>query len=59
MPAPSGILRRAPDAEKPGSITYLIGDATEPVGAGRKIIAHICNDRGIWGGGFTGALSKK
>jgi len=40
-------------------ITYLHGDATEPVGPGPKIIAHCCNQAGIWGAGFVLALSKK
>jgi O-acetyl-ADP-ribose deacetylase (regulator of RNase III) len=40
-------------------ITYLKGDATEPVGEGRKIIAHICNDIGAWGSGFVMAVSRK
>ena len=40
------------------SISYLIGDATRPKIAGRKIIAHICNDKGAWGKGFVLALSK-
>ena len=40
-------------------INYVIGDATEPQGGGPKIIAHICNDIGAWGAGFTGAISRK
>jgi len=41
-------------------ITYLVGDATEPKeGLNTKIIAHICNDVGAWGKGFTAALDKK
>ncbi len=40
-------------------IHYLKGDATDPVGDGRKIIAHVCNDRGGWGAGFVLALSAK
>lgn len=38
---------------------YLTGDATEPVGEGVKILAHICNDYGGWGRGFVLALSAK
>lgn len=41
------------------SITYLTGDATEPVGNGYKIIVHCCNDQGKWGKGFVLALSRK
>lgn len=39
-------------------ITYITGDATQPVST-PAIIAHICNNRGGWGAGFTGALSKR
>jgi O-acetyl-ADP-ribose deacetylase (regulator of RNase III) len=41
------------------SIQYLQGDATQPVGSGPKIIAHICNDVGGWGRGFVVALSQR
>jgi len=41
------------------SMTYIDGDATEPVGKGLKILAHVCNDIGGWGRGFVLALSKK
>lgn len=40
-------------------IKYITGDATEPQGEGRKIIAHICNDVGAWGAGFVLALSAR
>lgn len=40
-------------------ITYLKGDATEPVGDGPKYLAHICNDIGGWGSGFVNALSAR
>ena len=40
-------------------INYVIGDATTPIGEGKKIICHICNDRGAWGAGFVLALSNK
>ena len=40
-------------------IHYGVGDATEPIGRGIKVIAHICNDRGAWGAGFVLALSNK
>lgn len=40
-------------------IIYLKGDATEPIGDGCKIIAHVCNNKGGWGAGFVLALSKK
>lgn len=41
-------------------ITYLTGDATNPTDVlGPKIIAHICNDAGMWGAGFVLALSRR
>ena len=40
-------------------IKYIKGDATQPVGEGLKIIAHVCNDIGAWGKGFVLALSKR
>ena len=40
-------------------IKYIQGDATNPVGEGRKIITHICNDIGGWGRGFVLGLSSK
>lgn len=40
-------------------INYVTGDATDPIGDGDKIIAHVCNNRGGWGAGFVVALSKK
>lgn len=39
-------------------VRYVIGDATEPQ-AERVIIAHVVNNRGGWGAGFSGALSKR
>jgi O-acetyl-ADP-ribose deacetylase (regulator of RNase III) len=40
-------------------ISYLVGDATAPVGVGPKVIAHICNDVGRWGRGFVVAVSRR
>ena len=40
-------------------INYTTGDATQPVGAGNRIIVHICNDVGGWGRGFVLALSNR
>lgn len=40
-------------------IQYLVGNALEPVGAGNKVLVHICNDEGRWGAGFVVALGKK
>ncbi len=41
------------------SIMYLGGDATYPIGEGAKIIAHVCNDKMLWGKGFVLAISKR
>lgn len=41
------------------SIKYRIGDATEPVFPGNKIVMHVCNNLGLWGKGFVLALSRK
>ncbi|ECB9649011.1 macro domain-containing protein [Listeria monocytogenes] len=40
-------------------ITYLKGDATNPMAKGNTIIAHICNDVGGWGKGFVLAISRE
>ncbi len=42
-----------------GEITFIYGDATNPIGEGTKIIVHICNDIGRWGKGFVLAISRK
>jgi len=39
-------------------LRYLVGDATEPVER-PAIIAHVCNDIGAWGAGFTAALNRR
>jgi O-acetyl-ADP-ribose deacetylase (regulator of RNase III) len=40
-------------------INYIVGDATNPVGDGNKIICHVCNTLGAWGRGFVLAISKR
>lgn len=40
-------------------IIYLKGDATNPIGTGHKVIAHVCNNKGGWGKGFVKSISKK
>lgn len=40
-------------------INFIIGDATQPIGEGAKIIVYVCNDIGGWGRGFVVALSKR
>src|SRR5450432_2309150 len=41
------------------NISYVTGDATVPIGAGPKVIVHVCNDVGGWGRGFVVAVSKR
>ncbi len=41
------------------AINYAVGDATHPAGDGPKLIAHVCNDRGAWGAGFSGAITRR
>lgn len=41
------------------TIDYRKGDATQPQGPGRQIIAHIVNDEGRWGSGFVMGISKR
>lgn len=44
---------------RPLEIEHVIGDATKPVGDGKKIIAHVANDaNGKWGRGFGLALTR-
>lgn len=40
-------------------INYRVGDATQPIGSGPRIITHVCNDIGGWGRGFVVAISKR
>ena len=40
-------------------LTYVVGDATRPIGDGYKIIVHCCNDIGAWGSGFVLSLSQR
>jgi O-acetyl-ADP-ribose deacetylase (regulator of RNase III) len=40
-------------------IRYVDGDATVPEGADTKVIAHVCNDVGVWGAGFVLAVSRR
>jgi O-acetyl-ADP-ribose deacetylase (regulator of RNase III) len=41
------------------TILYVKGDATKPDRYGPKIIAHICNNEGVWGAGFVLAVSRR
>lgn len=40
-------------------IIYKMGDATQPIAEGNKILVHICNDIGGWGKGFVVAISRR
>jgi O-acetyl-ADP-ribose deacetylase (regulator of RNase III) len=40
-------------------VEYVVGDATVPIGAGPRVIVHVCNDIGGWGRGFVVALSRR
>jgi hypothetical protein len=40
-------------------LKYVVGDATNPQGAGPKILVHLCNDAGHWGAGFVLAVSRR
>ena len=40
-------------------IVYIHGNALYPIGSGKKILAHICNNKGYWGAGFSGAVSSR
>jgi len=41
-------------------IRYVKGDATQPIGDGRKLLIHCCNNcqPGKWGSGFVMAISR-
>lgn len=40
-------------------IRYEVGDATQPVGGGPKVVLHCVNDIGKWGSGFVLALDAR
>ncbi|GAB7045022.1 macro domain-containing protein [Catenuloplanes indicus] len=40
-------------------LNYVEGDATDPVGDGPRIIAHVCNDIGAWGRGIVRVISRR
>lgn len=40
-------------------IKYVTGDTTKPIGDGRKILIHCCNDIGLMGAGVAKAISNK
>jgi O-acetyl-ADP-ribose deacetylase (regulator of RNase III) len=51
--------KRAKIVLTPTKINYVKGDATKPQSAGKKIVAHVCNNIRAWGAGFVLALSKR
>ena len=61
LPRVLGILKPTHvSSVKVPSITTLWGDATEPRGKGRRLVAHIVNDRTPnWGAGFARAVASK
>lgn len=40
-------------------LTYTEGDATAATDTAPRIIAHVCNDAGLWGSGFVLAVSAR
>jgi O-acetyl-ADP-ribose deacetylase (regulator of RNase III) len=40
-------------------IKYIKGDATQPIGYGSRIIAHIVNSKGAFGAGFVVPLARR
>lgn len=55
----SGHGNTASDTSRRTRPEILLGDATDPVGTGPRIIAHVCNDLGAWGRGFVVAVSAR
>ena len=41
------------------TITYVVGDVREPIGNGKKMIVHCCNDLGKMGSGVALAILNK
>ena len=39
-------------------LTYVNGDATKPVGKGKKLVLHIANDENLWNSGFVLAVNQ-
>lgn len=56
-----GMVRSLEERQRKfATLTILKGDATEPRGAGKRIIAHVVNDKAaLWGAGFGLAMRKK
>lgn len=60
-PRVAGLVRQTEVSAQPPAVTYVRGDATQPVGEGLRWIAHVVNDKAKrWGGrGFAQSLSRK
>ena len=61
FPRVAGVLTTE-NASEPNvlQITYLLGDARKPRGAGKRIIAHVVNDiTPNWGGGFAREVARE
>lgn len=43
----------------PGTLKYVVGDATVPSVGGQRIIVQVNNDEGRYGAGLSGAISKR
>jgi O-acetyl-ADP-ribose deacetylase (regulator of RNase III) len=59
IPRVAGLVKLAKPGTAPAAprISYLTGDATDPVADGARIIVHIVNDKTAnWGGAFARAL---
>ena len=52
--------RVVPDYEElsKNNLTYLKGNALKPQTDNKVIIPHVCNNEGVWGGGFVLAISE-
>src|ERR1043166_7274196 len=56
-----GIAQLTASEPRRAGISYVVGDATEPRGDGRKLIVHVVHDAtSTWGGGgFAQALARR
>jgi O-acetyl-ADP-ribose deacetylase (regulator of RNase III) len=52
MKKPSNFIQK-------GLLRFIEGDATNPTGSSMQYILQVCNDDGLYGAGFSGALSKR
>ncbi|MCI0426408.1 MAG: ImmA/IrrE family metallo-endopeptidase [Nitrospiraceae bacterium] len=61
LPRVVGFMRPVvPEEIGTSKIEHLRGDATQPRGSGKKIVAHVVNDKTPnWGGGFASVVRSK